>query len=101
MAAWLARRDHAQHIYRIYALYQHRCKKSTLWTTACGGPVSDGHDLAARLEVPVAAIMGMAEVASFRIIDRPGGRWLRLRDAGAIVRTVDPVSPRWDRRPRG
>ena len=39
-----------------------------------------------------------SEAAGFRILERAGKRWLRLRDAGAIVRAIDPVDPRWDRR---
>ena len=41
----------------------------------------------------------MAAIASYHVIQAGGKRWLGLRNAGAIVRAIDPADPRRDRRP--
>jgi hypothetical protein len=61
----------------------------------------DIEDLAGRLETPIATLEAMVGVASIRVVEARGRRWLRLRDAGRIVMAIDPPdAPCWTLCPR-
>jgi hypothetical protein len=45
--------------------------------------------LAARLEVPAAAVEAMAEASAFRMAESGGRRFIRIKDAARIVRELD------------